>query len=212
MSAEQVWWPNDPSWRGAVAHHAGELIRLGKLVVYPTDTVYGLGTDPLNPEAILKIYDAKQRPPEKAIVWLISSLDRADSHCEITDAASKLASRYWPGALTVVLKRRNPGPDDLPTQAIRIPNHDCALAIIAASGGVVATTSANRSGLPAARSARDAHEALGEAVDLIVDAGYSPGGVESTVLDLSSSQPKVLRKGPVTGQEIEDLLGAKLAE
>ncbi|MSQ23026.1 MAG: threonylcarbamoyl-AMP synthase [Chloroflexi bacterium] len=204
-------WTSDPDEQKRVAEHAGQLIRSGGLVVYPTDTVYGLGADPADSEAVERIYEAKARPPEKAIVWLISSLDRARSACDVTAAAEQLAQRFLPGPLTLVLTRREPRPDELSTQAVRIPGHPAALAIIAAAGGAVATTSANRSGLPSARNAQEAVEALGGRVGLIVDAGPSPGGQESTILDLSGPVPKILRPGPIGAREIESVLGVPVA-
>ena len=206
--ATRVEWPTDSTGQRAIAAQAGEVIRDGGLIVYPTDTVYGIGTDPFNPLAIARIYEAKGRPPEKAIVWLIDALERASDACEVTASAHSLASVFWPGALTLVLPRLHPEPEGLSTQAVRVPNHPAALAIIAAAGGAVATTSANRSGFPSARTADEAAAALGQHVDLIVDGGESPGGVESTVLDLSTSPPAILRVGPIRGADIEQVIGA----
>lgn len=201
--AALIRWPAAIEEQRALAAGAGRCIRDGGLVVYPTDTVYGLGADPANPDAIARMYWAKERPPEKAIVWLISSLERAGQTCEVDSLAEQLAERFWPGPLTLVLRRTNPSAGAPPTQAVRIPAHPAAIAIVEAAGGAVATTSANRSGLPSARTAAEAAQALGATVDLIVDAGPTPGGVESTVLDLTTTPPAILRAGPITAAEIE---------
>ena len=208
FAAPRVAWPDDPAGRLAVANQAGQLIRHGGLVVYPTDTVYGIGTDPMNPLSVQRLFEAKARPAEKAIVWLIDRLDRAADICELTESTQRLAAAFWPGALTLVLPRLRPESTDLPTQALRVPNHPAALAIIAAAGGAAATTSANRSGSPSARNAEEATDALGQHVDLIVDAGQSSGGVDSTILDLTTEPFTILRGGPITAADIERVLGS----
>ncbi|MBI4214205.1 MAG: threonylcarbamoyl-AMP synthase [Chloroflexi bacterium] len=204
------WWPTDVLRSGDAVRHAGELIREGKLVVFPTDTVYGLGTNPFNPDAIERLFKAKGRPPEKAIAWLVSHVEHAKRHCRFDALAERLAERYWPGPLTLVLPLLRPVPGGLPSQAVRIPNHACALAVIQAAGGAVATTSANRSSFPAARTAHEAARALGDRVDLIIDAGTAPGGVDSTVLDLTTSPPTVLRPGPLDPEDLEETIGLRL--
>lgn len=208
FAAPRVAWPADAAAQQLVAIQAGRLIRHGGLVVYPTDTVYGIGTDPLNLLSIQRIYDAKARPVEKGIVWLIDRVDRLAATCDVTNSAQRIAAAFWPGALTLVLARLFPAGAAFPTQAVRMPNHPASLAIIGAAGGVAATTSANRSGSPAARTAEEATRALGQYVDLIVDAGQSPGGVESTILDLTTLPPKILRAGPISAAEIEQVVGA----
>ena len=210
FAAPRIQWPPDESGQREVAHQAGQILRHGGLVVYPTDTVYGIGADPLNALAVERIYGAKVRPGEKAIIWLIDKLERVADTCLISSAARALAAAFWPGALTLVLPLQQPHSEVLLTQAVRMPNHPAALGIIAAAGGAVATTSANRSGAPAARNAEEASEALGQHVDLIVDAGTSPGGRESTVLDLSVAPATILRAGPVTAADIERVIGATI--
>lgn len=209
--AELIVWPENAAERQRVAERAAQVIRAGGLVVYPTDTVYGVGADPLNQEAVARIYWAKDRPVEKAIMWLVTSLELARATCEVDAAAEELAVRYWPGPLTLVLRlRTRASAEEVPTQAFRIPDHPVALSIIDAAGGAIATTSANRSGLPAARNGIEAFQVIGDRVDLVVDAGPTPGGVESTVLDLTSNPPTILRTGPVTAEDIVTVIGAEV--
>ena len=189
-----------------LADQAAEILRGGGLVIYPTDTVYGLGADPTRPGSIERIYRVKGRPDEKAIIWLIDSLDRARMWCEVDERAERLANAYWPGGLTLVLRLREPSAGGLPTLGVRVPNHEAALAVISAAGGVVATTSANRSGEPSPRTAEDAEAQIGRDVNLIIDAGPCTVGTESTVLDLSEALPRVLRSGAVPFTDIEHVL------
>jgi L-threonylcarbamoyladenylate synthase len=216
---EWLSWHDGALSQGRAARRAGEVIHLGGLVVYPTDTVYGLGADPTNPDATRRVYEVKGRPDEKAIVWLVASVDDCRPVCRVGSAAEVLAERFWPGPLTLVLPRRSTersarssphsalSPQHPPTLAFRIPAHPAALAIIRAAGGAVATTSANRSGQPSTRTAGDAAAQIGEGVDLIIDAGPTPGGTESTVLDLTVSPVRVLRPGPITLEQIVAVLG-----
>lgn len=207
-----VSWPAEPDEQARVAVRAAEVIRAGGLVVYPTDTVYGLGADSRQSAAMQRIFKAKGRPDEKAIVWLVTSLAEVQSVVEVTPEAEALTARFWPGPLTLVLWRAHPSTDALPTLAVRAPAHPAALAIIGSVGGPVATTSANRSGGPASRSPEEAAAALGDQIDLIVDAGPSPLGHESTILDLTSSPPRVLRAGPITAAALAEVLGTLVQE
>lgn len=207
-SALRVAWPAGPAEQAQAAARAAEIIRQGGLVVYPTDTVYGLGADPLNPDAIRRIYEAKGRPDQKAIIWLLDSLDRARRYCVVDVLAERLAAAFWPGGLTLVLPRLTRSESGLPTLGVRVPNHPAALVIISAAGGAVATTSANRSGEPSARTAAEAAIGLGGMVDLIIDGGSSPGGVESTVVDLSVDPPAILRAGAIEESALRAALEA----
>jgi L-threonylcarbamoyladenylate synthase len=204
--AEIIRWPDDLTEQLAVARHAAEVIRNGGLVVYPTDTVYGLGCAPDNNGAVRRIYEVKGRPDEKAIIWLVRSIDDARAWCEVDERAERLAADFWPGALTLVLRRSSPAPDQLPTLGVRAPAHPAALAIIDAADGAVATTSANRSGEPSARTAQEADAAIGSQVDLIIDAGPSPVGTESTVVDISGDGLTILRPGALDRAVIEQAL------
>ena len=184
---------------------AAELLRAGELVAFPTDTVYGIGCRTGDPEALARIFTAKRRDPEKAVPWLVASLDDArGAGFRVDERGAKLAERFWPGALTLVL----PATDGTGTQAFRVPGHDVALALLAAAGPL-AVSSANRSGEPEALEADDVAIAFADADEpsAIVDGGRVPGGVASSVLDLSESPPRLLREGPVSRAEIEAVIG-----
>jgi L-threonylcarbamoyladenylate synthase len=205
---EVLAWPTEPALQKDVAQRAAAALQQGSLVVYPTDTVYGLGALATVSGALERIYAVKGRPDEKAIIWLVDSLDRVGTICEVDERAEKLAQAFWPGGLTLILPRAHPSEGALPTLGVRIPAHPAALAIIAAAGGVVPTTSANRSGAPSARTAQDAEAQLGGDVDLIIDAGIAPVGTESTVLDVSGADIKILRPGAIGEAQIRSVLGA----
>ncbi len=205
--AEVVRWPEDIEGRYAVVERAVQVLHGGGLLVYPTDTVYGLGADPAFPQSIRRIFEVKGRPDERAIIWLVASVDGGRSVCFVDERAERLAEVFWPGALTLVLPRRVPPEGELPTLGVRVPAHPASLAILRAMDGPVATTSANRSDEPSAKSGTDAEAALGADVDLIIDAGPAPGGTESTVLDLSVRPAKILRLGAIDAPEIEEVLG-----
>jgi L-threonylcarbamoyladenylate synthase len=204
--AEIIRWPASTQEQAAIAQHAADVIRRGGLVVYPTDTVYGLGCDPANADAVRRIYAVKGRPDEKAIVWLVRSIDDARAWCDVDERAERLAAAFWPGALTIVLRKLKANAGELPTLGVRAPAHPAALAIIDAAGGTVATTSANRSGESSARTADEADAAIGALIDLIIDAGPSPVGTESTVVDLSAAGLTILRLGALSLELIEHAL------
>jgi len=205
--AEVVRWPEDIDARYAVVEQAVQVLHGGGLLVYPTDTVYGLGADPTFPQSIRRIFEVKGRPDEKAIIWLVASVDGARAACVVDERAERLAGAFWPGALTLVLPRRTAGPGELPTLGVRVPAHPASLAVLRAMDGPVATTSANRSDEPSATTGEEAAAALGRDVDLIIDAGPAPGGRESTVLDLSVAPARVLRAGAIGAPELEAALG-----
>jgi L-threonylcarbamoyladenylate synthase len=191
---------------------AAEVLSSGGLVVFPTDTVYGIACDPYNLEAIAKIYEAKHRPAQKALPLLLSGEHRVDMVAEgVPPAARKLAVAFWPGALTLVLRRRETVPEALSggdTIAVRVPNHDELRAFIESYGGAVAATSANLSGQPDAVNARQAAEYFRDTVDLIIDGGPSPGGVPSTVVNCVVDPPQVLREGALSERQIRQALEA----
>jgi L-threonylcarbamoyladenylate synthase len=203
-------WPDHPADQARVAAEVSAVLRRGGLVVYPTDTVYGLGADAARADAIERIYRVKGRPDEKAIIWLVDSVRDVRACCRMDGRVERLAERFWPGPLTLVLERVAPSPGGLATLGVRVPAHEAALAIIRALGGPVATTSANRSGGTSARTADEASGQLGTQVDLIIDAGASPVGQESTVLDLTTDLPRVLRPGALSADEIAAALGSEV--
>ena len=208
--AERLAWTSDPDAQRRTATRAAEVLRAGGLVIFPTDTVYGLGALPSIPRAVQRIYEVKGRPDEKAIVWLVDSIDAARAWCHVDARAEALAQRFWPGALTLVLRRLATPAGSLGTLGVRVPAHPAALAILHAVGGPVATTSANRSGEPAARTAGEAEARLAQWVDLIIDGGPAPGGIESTVVDLSTDPATLLRAGAIAPGALESGVGVSL--
>ncbi len=194
---------------------AAALLREAKLIAYPTETFYGLGADPRSPEAVETIFAAKGRP-ERMALPLIAADRRSVLECvrEFSDAAERLASAFWPGALTLVL----PASPSLPPRllgnghsvGIRISPHPVAAALAGAFGSAIVATSANRSGQPAPMTAHDVHQALGEDVALILDGGPTQGGHASTVLDLTTDPPRVVRAGAIPLTAIEQALGRRL--
>jgi len=185
---------------------AAKAVRRGLLVVYPTDTVYGLGCDPLNHAAVRRLFDAKGRE-SKPVPVLCASTERAEELVKLSGAAAELARKYWPGALTIVATLRRPLPPQL-TQGgeylgVRVPAHSGCLELIAACGGWLTGTSANRSGNPPARSAGEALDELGNSVDFVLDGGRLTGQ-ESTVVKIADGELTILRTGPIgVGNERE---------
>ena len=179
-----------------------DALERGALVVIPTDTVYGLAARLDRPEALERLYTAKGREAGKAIPVLIADADRLSTlTTDLPDGAEEFAARFWPGPLTIVLPRAATIPDLVTaggaTVGVRMPAHPIALEIIAGCGGALAVTSANRSGEPSLREANAVADALGEAVEIIVDSGPTPGGVASTVIALTDAGPIILREGPI---------------
>ena len=191
---------------------AGELIRKGELVAFPTETVYGLGADALNAEAVKRIFIAKGRPQDNPLIVHISSLDMLDGLCEINGNAKKLAAAFWPGPLTMLLPKTSSVPDvttaGLDTVGIRMPDHAAALALIAAAGTPIAAPSANLSGRPSPTTAQHVFEDMNRRIPLIIDGGACRVGVESTVLDVSGPEPVVFRPGAVTPEMVAAVAGS----
>jgi len=190
---------------------AVRLLKAGELVAFPTDTVYGVGTIVWNGRAAARLYEAKLRPAGKAIPVLLA--DPADLSLvtgPLPQAAERLAEAFWPGALTLVVPKA-PG---IPTEvtgggesiAVRVPDHALARALIRAAGAPLATTSANLSGRPSPVTAGEVAAQLEGRIALILDGGPCPGGVASTVVDLTGGRPVVLRAGPITAQDIAQVL------
>jgi len=188
------------------------LLREGALVALPTDTVYGIAADAMQPAAVERIFAAKGRPRDKPIPLLLAEVaDLAELAVDIPPAAWLLAERFWPGPLTLVLRRAARVPNVVTgggeTVALRIPDHPFPRRLIQALGRPLAATSANRSGHPSPRTAGDVERALGREVSLIVDGGPASGGRPSTLLDLVATPPCILRPGPVTQEDIATVLG-----
>ena len=201
---------------GEDLRHAVEVLRAGGLVAFPTETVYGLGADASNPHAIAKIYAAKGRPrAHPVIVHLASAQMLPQWASEVPEAAELLAQRFWPGPLTLIV-RRAASVNDLvtggqSTVALRVPSHPTAHALLEAFGGGLAAPSANRYGRVSATTAEHVRSELGHAVDYILDAGACDVGIESTIVDVSGSRPTLLRPGSITAEEVEDVLGGALS-
>jgi len=181
-------------------------------VAFPTETVYGLGANALDPHAVARIFAAKGRPTDHPLICHIASADDlAPLVAEVTPLAQALADAFWPGPLTLVLPRSAAVPDAVTggrdTVAVRVPDHPLALELLRAFGGPVAAPSANRFGRPSPTRANDVRDELGDTVDVILDGGPCAIGVESTVLDLTSNPPQVLRPGGVSVEQIEAVIG-----
>jgi L-threonylcarbamoyladenylate synthase len=178
----------------------GEMIKKGGVIVYPTDTVYGIGGNPFLEDVVIRIKNIKQRE-EKAMPLLISNLEKAKELAYFNDFALKIANTFWPGPLTIVLKAKvkfshylTGGRDSI---GLRIPNHELALKIIEASGGVLIGTSANISGKPPAISIEDLDERIKSSVDLVIDGGKCYLGKPSTVIEIINSKIKIIRVGAI---------------
>ncbi len=192
---------------------AAALITRGRLVSFPTETVYGLGADATKDAAVAAVFDAKQRPEFNPLIIHIGDAAAAPDLVEFSDIAARLADRFWPGALSLILPRRADCPVSLlagaglDTLALRVPDHDIARALLTASGCPIAAPSANRSGEVSPTRAGHVADSLGGKVDLILDGGPCRLGVESTVLDLTRKIPAILRPGGVAREELEHAIG-----
>jgi L-threonylcarbamoyladenylate synthase len=184
------------------------ILERGGLVAFPTDTVYGVGSLAFNGKAVESIYTAKDRPIEKAIPVLIA--DESDLEkvgMDIPAIAHRLASRFWPGPLTVLVPKKPTLPESvsaIETVGVRIPDHEVARALLRAAGPM-AVTSANISGQVSPSTAEEVFSQLNGRIELIIDGGRTPGGVPSTLVDCSGETIKILREGPIS---LEDLLSA----
>jgi len=171
----------------------------GGLIVYPTDTVYGLGCDPRNPAAVERLFLAKGRGA-KAVPVLCAGMAQAEEYVRLSPRALELARRYWPGALTIVAPLAKPVPERLhqgtEKLGVRVPGSTGCVRLIKKCGGALVGTSANISGMPASRTAEEAMRHLGPSVDLIIDGGRL-GGIESTVVEVTDDDIIILRKGSI---------------
>ena len=197
----------------ASIEQAARLIREGELVAFPTETVYGLGADATNERAVAKIFEAKGRPQFNPLISHVLDAAEARRLVQWNETADKLAARFWPGPLTLVLPRAKNSPiallatAGLDTAAIRAPAHPMAQALIRAASRPIAGPSANRSGAVSPTRAEHVAESLGDRVKLILDGGPCEVGLESTVLDLTTPMPTLLRPGGATREAIEATIG-----
>lgn len=194
---------------------AVELLRAGGLVAFPTETVYGLGADASSAGAVARLYAAKGRPPGHPVIVHFADAESAFAWArEVPSAARALAARFWPGPLTMILKRSDKAKDFVTggqdSVGLRVPSHPVAQALLRAFGGGIAAPSANLFGNVSATTA--AHVREGLKPDLVLDGGPSEVGIESTIVDVSSATPVLLRPGRISKEQIEDLLKTKIRE
>lgn len=193
----------------------GKLIEAENLIIYPTDTVYGIGAKIGSESALKKIYEAKSRDFKSPLIALVSDkqkiYDIAIVNSTQKDKIDKLMDKFWPGGLTIILPKKDTVPEIMvsggSTVGVRMPDHQVALKIIAKAGGILPTTSANISGQKTPTSYIELSEEFKKRVDIIVDGGKCPGGVESTIIDMSKDEIKILRFGAISQEEIEEVIG-----
>jgi L-threonylcarbamoyladenylate synthase len=195
---------------------AAAILRAGGLVAFPTETVYGLGAHALDPRAVRRIFTAKRRPPDDPLIVHVAELARVDGVAVQNAVARQLERRFWPGPLTLVLPKRPVVPGEvtagLDTVAVRVPAHPDAHALLVACGLPLAAPSANLFGRPSPTRAEHVLDDLGSRIDAILDGGPTPVGVESTIIDVSTTPPRLLRPGGVPAEEIEAALGIRLSK
>ncbi|MEE2998011.1 MAG: L-threonylcarbamoyladenylate synthase [Pseudomonadota bacterium] len=190
-----------------------ERLRTGQLVAFPTETVYGLGGDATDSEAVARIFAAKNRPNFNPLIVHVPDLEIAAQLGNFTKIARKIAEAFWPGPLSIVVKRQGGcsvsllASAGLDTLALRVPAHDTAQAILRDTGRPIAAPSANASGKISPTTATHVQDSIGDVVELIVDAGACSVGLESTVIDCTSEIPIILRPGGITAEQIENLVG-----
>ena len=195
-----------------IMKEAGELLKAGELVAFPTETVYGLGANALDEKAAAKIYAAKGRPSDNPLIVHIADMEKLENITEeIPEAAVKLAERFWPGPLTMVMKKSAVVPlgttGGLSTVAVRMPSHPIALEMIRHGGGYIAAPSANTSGRPSPTLASHVADDMDGIIPMILDGGPVGIGIESTIVDLTEEIPTILRPGFITKEMLEEVVG-----
>lgn len=211
MKAEVVSMTADNLDMEAI-RRGGDILKQGGLVAFPTETVYGLGGDALNPQASMKIYAAKGRPSDNPLIVHIAEFDKlAPIVAEVPEKAKILAEKYWPGPLTMIFPKSDLVPQEttggLDSVAVRFPSDRIAQELIKAAGGYVAAPSANTSGRPSPTTAQHVEEDLGEAIEMIIDGGQVGIGLESTIVDFTEDVPVVLRPGYISLEMLQETLG-----
>jgi L-threonylcarbamoyladenylate synthase len=187
------------------------ILKNGGLVAYPTDTVYGLGTCLADTKAVDRIFQVKGRPKGMALPILLADISQIrDIVTSVPQIALRLADEFFPGALTIILPKSGTVPDIITgggnTVAFRIPNHAVPLALINGLGKPIVGTSANLNGQPSALTAKEVEAQIGDKIDMVIDGGRCPGGVESTVIDLSGEKPIIRRQGAITVERLRKIL------
>ena len=195
-----------------IMKEAGELLKAGALVAFPTETVYGLGANALDEKAAAKIYAAKGRPSDNPLIVHIADMEKLENITEeIPEAAVKLAEKFWPGPLTMVMKKSAAVPlgttGGLSTVAVRMPSHPIALEMIRHGGGYIAAPSANTSGRPSPTLASHVADDMDGIIPMILDGGPVGIGIESTIVDLTEEIPTILRPGFITKEMLEEVVG-----
>ena len=191
---------------------ACDLLQRGELVAFPTETVYGLGGDALNPESSERIYSAKGRPSDNPLIVHIADMDAVEKLAtEVPDKARACMEAFWPGPLTVILPKKDIVPDEttggLKTVAIRMPSHPVAMELIKKSGVYIAAPSANLSGRPSPTTAQHVYEDMQGRIELILDGGPVGIGIESTIVDFTGDTPTILRPGFITPEMLSEIIG-----
>lgn len=203
-----------PADSAGTIERAAAIMRTRGLVAFPTETVYGLGALGLDALAVASIFEAKGRPRFDPLILHIADCNELEGIAQVSEAAWRIAERYWPGPLTLVLPRGPAVPDiitsGLPTVAVRVPAHPVAHALIQAVGSPVAAPSANRFGRLSPTTAAHVVDGLEGRIDLIIDGGPTQRGVESTIISVDDGRPLLLRHGAIPAEEIEETLGAPL--
>jgi L-threonylcarbamoyladenylate synthase len=196
---------------------AAQILRAGGLVAFPTETVYGLGADAASEKAVARLYQTKRRPAAHPVIVHFENSEKAFAWArEIPAAARKLAEKFWPGPLTLILKRSALAKDFVTggqdTVGLRVPSHAIAHQLLKEFGGAVAAPSANRFGFVSPTTAAHVREDLGKDVDLVLEGGPSEVGIESTILDLSGAAPVLLRPGHLSKEQLKQVLGVEVFE
>lgn len=211
----KIYTLNEENIDTNIIKEAGEVLKKGGLVAFPTETVYGLGGDALNPDSSKKIYAAKGRPSDNPLIVHISNLKALEKIVkDIPSDALKLADKYWPGPLTMIFNKNDVVPKEttggLETVAVRMPSNKIARALIDASGGYIAAPSANLSGRPSPTVAKYVIEDMDGRIDIILDGGESDVGLESTIVDFTEGKPMILRPGYITQKMLEEALSERV--
>ncbi|MCL4316572.1 MAG: L-threonylcarbamoyladenylate synthase [Gammaproteobacteria bacterium] len=195
---------------------AVECLRAGGVVAFPTETVYGLGADALNPQAVSRIYAIKRRPPNHPLIVHLPAASYLEQWArDIPRAAHQLAEKFWPGPLTLILPRARTVPDNVTggqdSVGLRVPGHPVALALLQQFGGAVAAPSANRFGHVSPTTAQHVRDELGDEVDMILDGGACQVGLESTIVSLLDARPLILRPGAISQMQLSEALSIPVA-
>ena len=203
-----------PASHPAAIEQAAFLIQQGQLVCFPTDTVYGIGAAASNEEAIRRLYAVKGRTPDKPLPLLIAHPGDVRHYAEVSPIAKSLITRFWPGALTIVMRKvdgfRSAALARKPSVALRVPAHDVPREIAQMLGEPLTGTSANRSGSRPPLSASEVAFSLGDMVSLVLDGGRAEGGIESTVVDVTGTAPVIVREGVVSQEDLAKALGREV--